>query len=334
MADDGRMVEQAARRYCRRCDRSVLATRRVPAGAVVDPFVVLGTLGLALLFRKTGLDERLEPFRCPSCGSAVSDAAGTVSSRPHAEAPGQSPSAAPRLRAAREFVEALGRLSDAPGSQSAPYRKSIRHGVLYYYGPKVTAYVDTLVGANNAGRAVKLLKAGRPYRRPRAQRFVRTLFPVLLLDLVGTCVVVGGLVGMVRSSRSTEWPTAEGTVIASGIDTVRGDDGTTYRIAARYTYQVNEVAHVGSRVSYNPGGSDWATAARAVAKYAPGMPVVVHYDRNKPSRSVLEPGMAMAGIIAVVVGLSLLVSSAVTIALLLRRPLAEVRELERHIRST
>jgi len=155
----------------------------------------------------------------------------------------------------------------------------------------------------------------------------------MLLDLIGACVVVVGLAIMMQSARSREWPTAEGRVLWSGIDTIKGDESTTYRAAARYTYTVNDVRYEGGRVSFDIGGGAWDHAAKDAARYAPGTTVTVYYNPSKPSRAVLEPGMSMAGLLVAVVGASLLLSSGITIVLLVRRPLAEARRLEQRLRG-
>ncbi len=347
MSDSARMTEQSARRYCSYCSTDVIATRKVPADTTVDPFVVLGTLGLALLFRKSGLDTQLEPFRCPACGNPVAARAVGAARRkaegrqrpetddaPRAaeKTPGEAASATP-VKSAREYAEALAKLGEHSRGAYREYNKSVRYGILLYYGPMVTAQVDKLVAAGNVERARKLLKAARPYRWPRAQRLAKFLALPVLMDLVAFGFVVVGAVQLAETSASSEWPTAEATVLRSGVDTVHTDDGTSYRAVVSYRYQVDGVSYLGDRVSFDWSTSDLDDAREVAGRYVPGAFTQAYYKRGNPARSVLIPGPSMTAAVFVAAGVFMMIGSAVAIAVLMRKPLKELRELEGHARE-
>jgi hypothetical protein len=310
-----------------------MATRQAPSDAAIDPFVVLGTLGLALLFRKTGLDSRLDPFRCPSCGKPVS--AHTVAAATHRSdtSPGPLKGTGAPQKSAREYVDDLARLGADVGKAQQHYTQKVRYGILLYYGSQVTAHVDTLVAAGNAARAVKLLNVARPFRWPRAQRFVRFLLLPVLLDIAATAAVVVGAVMYSFTGATTQWPSTEGTVLASGIDTIRGDDGRTYRPTARYRYVVAEQPYEADRVSYKYGTMDLEEATALVERFTSGSVVPVYYDRGYPTRSVLVPGASWFAVMLMIAGGIFLLSSGLSIALAVRRPLRELRELDEMARA-
>jgi len=324
MHSASRMVEQSARRYCSYCSRNVQAVRRVPADSAIDPFVVLGTLGLALLFRKSGLESQLEPFRCPECGKPVAAP----------EHPAPHPSRSTSEKSAGEYVDALRQLGSGARDAYRKYTQDVRFGILLYYGVPVTSQVDKLVSAGNVDRACKLLAVARPYRWPRAQRILKVLVVPLVLDLVAAGFVVVGAVRIADTSNSSEWPTAEGTVLSSGIDTVRSDDGVEYRAVARYRYQVDETIHEGDRVSFDWSATELEQAQEMVNRLPVDGMVTVYYKRDNPQYAVLVPGISMTGALFVAVGMMMMLSTGVTIVLLLRKPLAELRQINGHRRPS
>jgi len=89
--------------------------------------------------------------------------------------------------------------------------------------------------------------------------------------------------------RSRAWPTAPGRVTASKI--VVGKYRSFY---VNYRYEVAGISYDGDMLQ----AGDTATGAQVEAlkeQYAVGTAVSVHYDPDRPAKSVLIPGMASGG---------------------------------------
>jgi hypothetical protein len=325
---ESRMVEQHARKHCPHCNTTVLATRSIPADTAVDPFVVLGTFGLALLFRKTGLDRNLEPFRCPACDKAIStDPDAGAARTPTGVA---RPSYALRTtKSAAEYVDRLRGLAHTKNPLEE-YNRRVKYGIQLYYGNKVSVFIDKLVTAGDIDRALKLLAVARPYKRPRFQRLVLRVVPLVLEDLMAIGLLIAGAIQLAQSQASTTWPTVEGTVLQSRIDSTRTDDGMSYKALVNYRYQVNEVTYEGRRVSLNWLSHGRNEAIVIVERFMPGAAATVYYDRANPSRAVLIPGIAFSAFLLIGAGIAIMIGSAIAFPLLLRKPLRELRELEQH----
>lgn len=331
-------TQQTERRYCRHCRKDVRITSGTSPGDRLDPFVVVGTLGIALLLQKLGISDRSEPPRCPDCGNPVDgvrvEGERVSWSRPRMSA--QRTAAAQRGvrdKPVRHYIAELEELAAKDGGIADEYNLRVRQGIRLYYSPQVTAQIDKLVSAGNVDRALKLLAAVRPYRWPRAQRFAKVLAVPVVMDLVAIGLLTVGVVSMRRAEASREWPTAEGTVLESGIDTIRGDDGTSYRTRVCYRYFTGGIAYVGDRLAFGSGGIDLPSANETLSKYAVGAPVTVFYDPANHAESVLEPGAHMSSIVFIVVAIVMFMSSAVSMFVLIRKPMAELRAIEGHPRE-
>jgi hypothetical protein len=88
-----------------------------------------------------------------------------------------------------------------------------------------------------------------------------------------------------RAKESVAWPSATGTITASGTKKVM------FRSQPRvaYSYAVNGTSYTAERISFAAGVPPKETAS-VVARYPVGKEVTVHYAPEKPSEAVLEPG--------------------------------------------
>lgn len=92
------------------------------------------------------------------------------------------------------------------------------------------------------------------------------------------------------------WPTSIGKVLATEVvvdeSGSMGEDGTTwYNPTVNYSYSVAGTEFLGNRLRFgNPHCSNRNKAEAAIAPYAVGASVVVHYNPVKPSDAVLETG--------------------------------------------
>jgi hypothetical protein len=101
--------------------------------------------------------------------------------------------------------------------------------------------------------------------------------------------------------RARSWPTVEGAVVASHVesylartgDPTRGARTRLYRPRIEYAYVVGRQEYHSTRVRYggevSSASEEWAKAQ--VAVYPKDAKVVVHYDPKAASRAVLETGL-------------------------------------------
>ena len=109
-------------------------------------------------------------------------------------------------------------------------------------------------------------------------------FSALLVD--------GILLGIIfftqrKVAQASTWPSTLGTVTASTVERRSSGDGYSDYPVVRYSYQVIGRSYQGNRIMPGPevGGSG---AQKVVARYPAGAQVMVYYDPDKPSESVLE----------------------------------------------
>ena len=144
---------------------------------------------------------------------------------------------------------------------------------------------------------------------------------VALLEVVTICLVLAGcfmlLVGgasAYEAFSSQSWPTVQGEIITSNVDTYRDSYGNrTYRRKIKYGYAVNQLEKAGGyftgeRVGIDPflPSDSRAIAEASLVRYPKGEIVDVYYNPNRPQRSLLEPSFSLSRLIYPGVGLLLL----------------------------
>ena len=137
-----------------------------------------------------------------------------------------------------------------------------------------------------------------------------SLFALILVTLV--CVGVGGFftfyLGLPmyrRAVASQSWPTADGRIQTSRVETLRDNKGKTrYTSAVQFAYEVQgqnyESAYVWPSGGYS--SSSQAPHQEVVDRYPPGKQVKVYYDPQKPQFGVLEPGVTSTNYVVLGVG--------------------------------
>jgi hypothetical protein len=113
-------------------------------------------------------------------------------------------------------------------------------------------------------------------------------------------MVIGCLIGWFfalpmwnEAKASKEWPTADGVITVSRVQSHRNKDGKSmYSHEVEFKYTLDGEQHVGDRIWATDGGSSSnSSAAHAtVAMYPVGRDVTVHYDPEAPGVALLEPG--------------------------------------------
>ncbi|TET30890.1 MAG: DUF3592 domain-containing protein [Anaerolineales bacterium] len=96
---------------------------------------------------------------------------------------------------------------------------------------------------------------------------------------------------------SRNWPIAEGKVVHSGVQAHQsmddeGDISTTYGASIEYAFNVSGQEIQGTRRSFTDMRTNSVRRAEQIlARYPQGSSVTVYHHPDKPSLSVLEPGV-------------------------------------------
>ena len=107
----------------------------------------------------------------------------------------------------------------------------------------------------------------------------------LALDLYS-----GDHLWLAMSSKS--WPTADGTIGTSEIETTRARRSASYAAHVTYTYSVDGKPLGGNQVTFgNEGLGDRSEVQSIVARFPSGSAVKVHYEPGKPANAVLIVGL-------------------------------------------
>jgi hypothetical protein len=122
------------------------------------------------------------------------------------------------------------------------------------------------------------------------------VFALIMLN----AIFLGILLFMRRKvNQVSDWPSTQGVITSSTLESRPSEDGYTEFPAVRYSYQVGEQAHKGNRIA--PGIDVGGRGARkAIQRYAMGAPVTVYYNPRNPADAVLEkkaPAQAMLWIV-------------------------------------
>jgi len=173
---------------------------------------------------------------------------------------------------------------------------------------------------DNARRGIPPPDVPPPKSQPDAVMPVAAgVFGAIFLTL-GILALSSGAQRMWRGSASEHWPTVEGKVIFSSVNSEETRDADRQRTETFspqfvYTYEIAGVKHFNNRRRFGQiagGGQDWA--ADIAAHYPVGKAVRVHYYPADPDVAVLEPGnyseglwLPGVGLVAVLFGLATLI---------------------------
>jgi len=133
---------------------------------------------------------------------------------------------------------------------------------------------------------------------PAVRFFFSRIFPLIFI-VVGASVAFFGIRGLIRAKASMKWPTTQGKVVASSVEShhssnSNGGSSTTYHAEILYEFAVGDTTFNGNRVAYGDyGSSSPSHARRIVNRYPEGKSVTVHYMPGNPEECLLEPGMKM-----------------------------------------
>lgn len=116
---------------------------------------------------------------------------------------------------------------------------------------------------------------------------------LLFLIFGGIVFFAWGLPPLKYSQESANWPSVQGTITNSEIDTWRRDGKTYYQPNIVYTYEVEGKKYTSSKVTVGdpPSDTNMSPAKRVQNEYQPGKQVMVFYDPEAPASAALKPGI-------------------------------------------
>jgi hypothetical protein len=126
------------------------------------------------------------------------------------------------------------------------------------------------------------------------------IFFASLFLVGGALLIVAGVVSFRKSRASTAWPTVEGSIVASGVET----SDEHYYPRVHYLYSFGGESFRGSSIRFVERGYNFKRSAKAAAsRYKVGQPVVVSVNPAAPGEAVLQPGpQLLASAFVVTVG--------------------------------
>lgn len=123
--------------------------------------------------------------------------------------------------------------------------------------------------------------------------------------ILGSSLILGGAVMIFYATKTQRWPTTNGVITESEVEHVRtkhnGKISHSWRPVVKYKYEVNGEELSGNRLRLFSGNyPSPKIAQRVTEEYPEKTRVVVYYNPNKATKSVLLPGiggslMAIAG---------------------------------------
>ena len=145
--------------------------------------------------------------------------------------------------------------------------------------------------------------------------FMSYVFPHIF-TLVGALCVIFGIRTLIRAKNSKTWPTVEGVIKESDVETRRSTGSgknrtskTTYHAVILYEFTVEGTVCNGTRVSYGDSGSSSPFAARNIVnRYPRDKKVPVYYMPGKTRECLLEPGMKFSTFVCPIVGIIFIVA--------------------------
>lgn len=124
---------------------------------------------------------------------------------------------------------------------------------------------------------------------------------IYTLFLFGGVAVSGGSFFLLKSINAASWPTSIGLITVSEIITSTEDGKKKYRTKVRYSYSVSNKHYIGRKVSLGSMSTKYYNQG-VVDKYPVGKEVIVYYNANEVSESLLEVGVSIIFFYFIILG--------------------------------
>lgn len=125
----------------------------------------------------------------------------------------------------------------------------------------------------------------------------------LMMLLFGGVLAFGGGRAVYRAWTSRSWPTAQGSVLASSVETMRSKRSVGFRPHVRYSYSVGTTPYTSEVIAFAATDTgDLQEAREYVGRFPAGAHVELHYSPDDPSVACLDCGRAGVADYVVAVG--------------------------------
>jgi len=144
--------------------------------------------------------------------------------------------------------------------------------------------------------------------------------------IVGAAMLVVGIVLALNAHQSIQWPTVEAKIIKSEIYTelpsaTNDNKRPIYYPIIEYQYIVDETQYIGNRISFGRYGSSNINYSKNVISLYPINSIqVIHYKKDNPATSVLEPGVHFNTFIVGFFGIAFMIVSIISWYMLVKLP--------------
>lgn len=142
---------------------------------------------------------------------------------------------------------------------------------------------------------------------------------LIALCALGVGLTLYGAVVIRAALRSATWPSVEGIVESSAVDSAdRGDNGVWHGVNITYRFVVDGKARKGTLIAF--GLSNFYGSAAFAWKYSQRYPVgkvvTVFHEPTREDASVLEPGLRFTSFLPLVAGAFLIFVCVVILSLI------------------
>ncbi len=127
--------------------------------------------------------------------------------------------------------------------------------------------------------------------------------PLLIFLLLGLAIANHGMKEVLKSRRSTRWPTTEGLITRSEVKVDRDGGCTSYSPDIEFSYTIGEKAYRSTSVRVGRIAMRGRADVEAFNnRYLVGHVVTAAYDPNNHAYAVLEPGLFKHSLVLVIFG--------------------------------
>ena len=115
----------------------------------------------------------------------------------------------------------------------------------------------------------------------------------LVMLLFGGVLAFGGARAIYRAWSSKSWPTAQGSVLSSTVETLRSKRSVSFRPHVRYSYSVGAGHYTSDTIAFAATDTGDSQEAREyVGRFPTGSTVELHYSPEDPNVACLDCGRA------------------------------------------
>ncbi len=120
---------------------------------------------------------------------------------------------------------------------------------------------------------------------------VKNVILAVGLLVAGIWLTLYGVEHPILSLRASGWPTTDGLVVNSDVETFRSRRNVAYSAKVNYSYKVGAATYTSDVVEFSiEGGGDQLTARQLTRQFPAGSKVTVHYSPSDPKTACLVPG--------------------------------------------